>query len=163
MYDRSMQIFFGTDHGGFRLKEYLKHWLAEQSFSAEFEVVDLGAFTLDPDDSYVPFAQAVAKQVQQDAKEPESEPVSFGILLCRTGGGMSIAANRYDGVRAVVCRNRGDALHARAHNNANVVVLEGDRVSPVQAEEILQTFLTTPFEEGRHLARIRAIEYRKET
>ncbi len=156
--EKHMKIFLGADHGGFALKEYISQWLASQSY----EVVDYGALTHDPQDSYVPFAQAVAKRIAQDSGEPESEQSHFGILVCRSGGGMCIAANRYDGVRAVVCRNRADVLHAREHNNANILVLEGDRVTPVQTEEMIRAFCSTAFAGGRHTPRVRAIEYRKE-
>lgn len=158
-----MKIFFGADHGGFALKEYVKNWLSAQTNFFDGLIEDLGAFTLIPEDSYVPFARSVAELIQKDAGEPESEQKNFGILVCRSGGGMCIAANRYDRVRAVVCRNRADVLHAREHNNANILVLEGDRVTPVQAEEMVRVFLQTAFGEGRHLPRVRAIdEKRKE-
>lgn len=158
-----VKMYFGADHGGFALKEYVKNWLAQQSNVFDGEIEDLGALTHVPDDSYVPYARKVAELVQKDAGEPESEQRNFGILVCRSGGGMCIAANRYHNVRAVVCRNRADVIHAREHNNANILVLEGDRVTPVQAEEMVRVFLHTPFGEGRHLSRVRAIdEKRKE-
>lgn len=156
-------MFIGADHGGFALKEYIKNWLVAQTDVFDGQVEDLGALTLVPDDSYVPYARAVAELIQVEAGEPESEQKNFGILVCRSGGGMCIVANRYHKVRAVVCRNRADVLHAREHNNANILVLEGDRVTPVQAEEMVRVFLQTAFGEGRHLSRVRAIdEKRKE-
>jgi RpiB/LacA/LacB family sugar-phosphate isomerase len=154
-------MFIGADHGGFALKEYVKNWLVGQTNLFTGEIEDVGALTLDSTDSYVPYARAVAEFIQAGAGEPESEQENFGILVCRSGGGMCIAANRYNNVRAVVCRNRADVLHAREHNNANILVLEGDRVTPVQAEEMVRVFLQTAFGEGRHIPRVRAIEEKR--
>jgi RpiB/LacA/LacB family sugar-phosphate isomerase len=156
-------MYLGADHGGFALKEYVKNWLTVQTALFDGVIEDIGAQTLDPEDSYVPYAREVAQLIQKDSGEPESEQKNFGILVCRSGGGMCIAANRYERVRAVVCRNRADVIHSREHNNANILVLEGDRVTPVQAEEMVRVFLQTAFGEGRHVSRVRAIdEKRKE-
>lgn len=146
-------LFIGTDHGGFAIKQTLKPWLAELAG----QIDDLGAKTLDPDDDYPQFGRAVAEQVNSAAEPVEADPTVWGLLLCRSGAGMAIAANRFPSVRAVVCRSVEDARHAREHNNANVVVLEGDYVTDAEAKAIVQTFLGTKFGGGRHARRLRQI------
>lgn len=155
-----MHIFIGADHGGFLLKEELKKMLAEKSdqvFSHQPEVHDVGAFTHDPTDDYPQFGQAVAGKVAQSAPILDQDPENWGVLICRSGGGMAIAANRTPKIRAVVCRTIQDVDHARRHNNANVIVLEGDHIGPDAAWQCLQTFITTPFEGGRHTRRVQAL------
>src|SRR5690606_19425926 len=90
--------------------------------------------------------------------DPAHDPFTLGLLLCRTGGGMAIVANRFPFVRAVVCRTKDDVIHAREHNNANVLVLEGEYISVDEAKEFIRTFLATPFGEGRHTRRVVEIE-----
>lgn len=143
-----MTIYLGADHGGFSLKELLKGELMKQGYTVE----DCGAFTLDPADDYPVYAQAVAKKIL-------SNPASFGLLLCRSGAGMEIAANRFEGIRAVECRDADEAIHARQHNDANVVVLPADEIDEKKAEKIVKTFLETAFiQEERHVRRIEEIE-----
>ncbi len=150
-------VFLGADHGGFDLKESLRSWLCEHTELAE-SIIDDGAFELDADDSYVQYGAAVARDVSLEFLPPEEEPTVVGVLICRSGGGMTIVANRFAGVRAVVCRNEDDVNHARRHNNANVVVLEGDHLSSEQAQRLVQLFLQTPFDGGRHIERVQSIE-----
>lgn len=143
-----MTIYLGADHGGFSLKEFLKGELFKQGYTVE----DCGAFTLDPVDDYPVYAQTVAKKVL-------SNPGSFGLLLCRSGAGMEITANRYEGIRAVECRDADEAIHARQHNDANIVVLSADEIDKERAEKIVKTFLETAFNsEERHIRRIEEIE-----
>lgn len=150
-------VFLGADHGGYALKEALRVWLSEQPQLAE-SVIDDGAFDLDPSDDYVTFGAAVARDVSLELLPPEEEPTTFGVLACRSGGGMCIVANRFAGVRAVVCRNEDDVNHARRHNNANILVLEGDHISQEEAQKLTKLFLETPFDAGRHIERVQAIE-----
>jgi ribose 5-phosphate isomerase B len=143
-----MTVYLGADHGGFALKEHLKTWL----LSVDSKVEDCGAFSLDPADDYPQFAQVVAHKVLEHAG-------SFGVLLCRSGGGMEIAANRFEGVRAVQCLNTDEAKHAREHNDANVLVLPADELDEKTAERVTQTFISTQFSnEERHKKRIEMIE-----
>ncbi len=143
-----MTIYLGADHGGFPLKEFLKNELMKQGYIVE----DCGAFTLDPTDDYPVYAQEVARKVLAD-------PGSFGILLCRSGAGMEIAANRFKGIRAVECHNVNEAIHARQHNDANIVVLGADEIDGEKAERVVKTFLETAFnQEERHIRRIEEIE-----
>lgn len=142
-------IYIGSDHGGFALKETLAPWLVQFA-----PVQDLGAEELNEDDDYPVFAQRVAQAVMSATETPTTDPQHLGVLVCRTGVGMSMVANRFPHVRAAVCRNQEDARLARAHNNANVLILEGDRVELNEAKAIAQVFLSTQFEGGRHARRL---------
>lgn len=154
LYNGPMTIFLGADHGGFELKETLKQSLATK---AEHSVTDTGAFALNPTDNYPEFAVPVAQAVAEAAGMADVEPATWGVLICRSGGGMAIAANRLRKVRAVVCRTLEDVDHARRHNNANILVLEGDHVVPETALSLLQNFLNTPFDGGRHTQRVQSL------
>ncbi|KUK79423.1 MAG: Uncharacterized protein XD95_0407 [Microgenomates bacterium 39_7] len=141
-------IFIGADHGGFHLKEKLKKWLKEFAN----EIVDCGAFDLDPTDDYPLFAAKVAQNVV-------SEKNSLGILLCRSGGGMTIAANKIKGIRAVEVFSEKTAAHAREHNHANVITLGADYLNFDETKIIIKAFINSvPSEDERHLRRIKQIE-----
>lgn len=135
-------IAIASDHAGVALKEVLKDQLLALGMLPE----DLGAHSKDSVD-YPDYANQLAKWVlARDARR--------GILICGSGIGMSIAANRHKGIRAALCRNVEDASLARQHNNANVLCL-GERLTDTQAaKEILKVFLTTAFEGGRHETRV---------
>lgn len=141
-------VYLGSDHGGFTLKEKLKTWLAE--WGIEYE--DLGAIQLDPTDDYPDYAHAVAGRVIES-------PIHRGIVVCRSGGGMVIAANKTPGVRAVYLWDERSARHAREHNNANVAGLASDWVSEQDARKAIDIFLHTQFsEEPRHARRLAKLE-----
>jgi ribose 5-phosphate isomerase B len=141
-------IYLGADHGGFHLKETLKQWLTASGKQVE----DLGAHTLVPGDDYPQFAFAVAKKVSVD-------PQSTGILLCRSGAGMAIAANRMKGARAVNCINVDEVEHARRDNDANVLTLPADWLSAEDAKTLVDRWLSTSFSgDERHRRRISALE-----
>mgnify|MGYP000248983419 CR=1 FL=1 len=138
------KIYLGADHGGFELKEQLKSWLEEIRYSVE----DLGAFSYNPDDDYPEFASAVANKVATEGK-------AIGILICRSGGGMVITANKIYGIRAVELFDKKSAKHAREHNHANVITIGADWTDLNQAKEIITEFLNTePSQEERHLRRL---------
>jgi ribose 5-phosphate isomerase B len=140
-----MKIAIGSDHAGLSLKQAL---LAEGL--SEHEVVDVG--THDPTSTDYPiYAFKVARLVA-------SGEADFGVLVCGTGIGMAIAASQVPGVRAAVCTSEYMARMARAHNDANVLCLGGRVVGPGQAIAILEAFLKTKFEGGRHERRLRMIE-----
>jgi len=140
-------IYLGADHGGFELKELLKKWLISESF----EVKDMGAKHLDPQDDYPQYAAAVAKAV---AKQENA----CGILLCRSGGGMTIAANKISGIRAVELFDEKSAKHAREHNHANVITIGADWQDLSSAKNIITEFFNTaPSQDERHLRRIQQI------
>jgi ribose 5-phosphate isomerase B len=141
-----MTIYLGADHGGFPLKEKLKEWLTGQGLSVQ----DCGAFTLEPTDDYPDFAFAVTKKLANDL-----DPNSRGILLCRSGAGMVIAANRSAAIRAVQVNQVSEVQHAREHNDANVIGLAADSLNEDQAKELVTAFLQTEVSsDERHHRRI---------
>jgi ribose 5-phosphate isomerase B len=144
-------LYIGADHGGFELKTRLKPWLIE-TYGAQIQ--DMGALSPDPLDDYPQFVLPVA-QALSVADEPVSQdPTVWGILSCRSGLGATMVANRFRGVRAAVCSSAQQASLARAHNNANVLVLEGDSIDVMEAQSLVKLFLSTPFEGGRHIRRL---------
>ncbi|MEN8199096.1 MAG: ribose 5-phosphate isomerase B [Thermodesulfobacteriota bacterium] len=137
-----MKIAIGSDHGGFALKEVILPLLKELGH----EVDDVGCFAGDSVD-YPGFADIVSEKVGEGSAEK-------GILICGTGLGMSMAANKHQGIRAALCSDHYTARMSREHNDANVLCM-GERVTgPGVAEEIVRTWLATPFEGGRHQRRI---------
>ena len=140
-----MTIAIGTDHGGFELKTPLIRRLK----SARHQVKDLGTFSPEPCD-YPVIGAAVAAEVSKRRAQR-------GVLLCKSGGGMAIVANKFPGVRAVVCETPASARHAREHNDCNVLVLGAEGLKPPQAARILEAWLVTPFAGGRHARRVRQI------
>ncbi len=149
-----MKVFIGADHRGFTLKEHIK----EHLLSRGVEVGDGGAFSLDPQDDYPDFAYRVARAVVR-------EPGSFGILLCGSGMGMDVVANKVRGVRATVGYSRESVMHARAHDDINVLAIAADEVSPSQASAFVNLFLATAFDNAernrRRLAKVHAVEERE--
>lgn len=140
-------IYIGSDHAGFALKEILKPFLIEKGYS----VTDLGCFNEEACD-YPDLAGEVAEKVVEMQG-------SFGILLCGTGIGMAIAANRRKGIRAAHCLNEEMAEITRKHNNANVLALGGRTTEPELAKKIALKFLTTPFDgDERHVRRIEKMD-----
>jgi len=140
-----MKIAVGADHAGFRLKERLV-WSLE---SPDNEVEDLGTFSEDEVDY-----PEIAVEVAEAVKGGEAER---GVLICGTGIGMAIAANKIAGIRAATCNDLYTARMARAHNNANILAIGSRVVGPQLAEEIARTFMATVWEEGRHKPRIQKI------
>ena len=142
-----MRIAVGSDHAGFELKGKVAAWLKEMGH----EAVDAGPPSAEPCD-YPEYAYKVARSV----RERETER---GVLLCGSGIGMSMAANRIAGVRAALCTTEEMARLSRAHNDANVLVLSGRYQEEGEAKKILQAWLTESFEGGRHERRVRAIDF----
>jgi len=136
-------IAVASDHGGFELKNVL---IADLK-AAGVPVLDLGTMSTESVD-YPDYADALAKALAEGKARR-------GVLLCGTGIGMSMVANRHKGIRAAVCRDVTDARLARQHNDANVICLGGRTTGPEVARDCLRTFLTTEFEGGgRHTRRI---------
>lgn len=140
------KIPIGADHAGFALKERLVTELRKLGY----EPVDVGTHSPESTD-YPDFAHPVAHEV-------EAGEAKRGVLLCGTGLGMSYAANRHHGVRAAVAWTPEIAKLARAHNDANVLVLPARFVSEREGVDILKAWLDTPFEGGRHERRVQKIE-----
>ncbi len=139
-------IVVGSDHAGFALKEELKRHLRERGLAVE----DLGTHSEEPTD-YPLVAHALALAI-------ESGRAERGLLVCGTGLGVSMAANRHPGVRAAVAYDENTARLSRAHNDANVLALGGRSLEHRQARRILDVWLDTPFEGGRHARRVALIE-----
>jgi len=141
-----MQIFIASDHGGFRLKKILKEWL----LSLGLKIKDVGTSSEESVD-YPDFAHLLCKKIISTK--------SKGILICGTGIGMSIAANKIKGIRAALCNDTYSAKMSREHNNANVLCLGGRILGEEVAKEIVKVWLETPFsKESRHKRRIAKIE-----
>ena len=141
-------IYLGADHRGFELKERLKRLLVDEGF----EVTDLGNDHLDPNDDYVIFADKVAEAVMGD-------PKNQGILLCGSGAGADMVANKIDGIRSALVFDVPRARQAREHEDANVISLPADTLDEETAYQIVRAFLTTNFsEEERHKRRLKEIE-----
>lgn len=135
-----MKIFIATDHGALEQKNELAKYL----LASGHEVIDLGTHT--PDSCHYPeYATSLAREVVKHQ--------SFGILLCGSGIGVSVVANKFKGITAALCRTVDDARLSREHNNANVICF-GGRVSTVEDMKVMaETFLNTKFEGGRHETR----------
>ena len=141
-----MRIAIASDHAGFELKEHVKSQLA----AAGHDVVDVGPETDDSVD-YPTFAKPAARLVAEGDAER-------GVLVCGSGVGVSIVANKVPGVRAVNAHDPEEAQLARQHNDVNVVTLSGRRLSDEQADAIVSAFLSEDFEGGRHARRVAGIE-----
>jgi ribose 5-phosphate isomerase B len=140
------EILIAADHAGFEMKGKLEAELEKLGF----KVKDYGTNTAESTD-YADFAHPLAKDISEGKHKR-------GVLLCGTGLGMSYVANRYKGVRAAVSWSPEVAALARQHNDANVLVLPARQVNEQQAVDILNKWLTTPFEGGRHVRRVEKIE-----
>ncbi len=141
-----MRVAIASDHGGYRLKEFVRRLLEEM----EVEVLDFGTDSEESVD-YPFYAAKVARAVA-------SGEVDRGILCCGTGIGMSIVANRFPGVRAALCHDEYTARMSRLHNDANVLALGGRVLGEGVAAEIVRVWLETPFEGGRHERRLGKLE-----
>ncbi|MFA5878844.1 MAG: ribose 5-phosphate isomerase B [Candidatus Margulisiibacteriota bacterium] len=141
-------LFIAADHGGFELKEKLLSFFQENHVF--FKVIDLGICKSSSVD-YPDMAHQLVKRVLENSN-------NLGILICGTGIGMSIAANRFDGIRAALVYDDFTAKMAKAHNNANVLVLGGRITEFDVAKELINIWLTTEFEGGRHIPRLDKID-----
>lgn len=138
------KIFIITDHAAFHLKNFIIQNFTNFSFSDKYEIVDLGIFN----------EEAVDYPDQAKKLESYINEETAGILLCGSGIGMSIAANRYKHIRAALCANEEYAKLARLHNDANILVLGARMMTSTAALHIVEKFFTTDFEGGRHKRRI---------
>ena len=144
-----MKLYIGNDHAGWKLKMRIIAFL--QSSFTQFAIEDLGTNSHDISVDYPDYGIAVAKQVVQNQ--------GMGILICGSGIGISIAANRIKGARAALCTNPLMAQLAREHNDANILVMGERIISEKIALQCVQTFLTTEFAGGRHEVRIAKIDH----
>ena len=135
-------IYIASDHDGFETKNVIKKYLEGQHVPYQ----DVGPFELVKNDDYPDFASELCQKISDD---------DMGILVCDTGIGMSIAANRFKTIRAALCSSIFDAMRAREHNNANVLVIGAKVIDTPTRESILKVFFSTPFStEGRHKRRV---------
>ena len=137
-----MNISIGCDHGGFALKEYIRAYLEEQGHT----VTDVGCKSLESCD-YPDFGAAAARVVASGACER-------GIVICTTGIGISISANKVKGIRCALCGDAFSAEMTRRHNDANMLALGAGITGPNLAQKIVEVFLSTGFEGGRHARRV---------
>lgn len=145
---RYMIIYLGADHRGFPLKEVLKSFLSERGYTVQ----DLGAAQVNPTDDYVDYAKMVGEFVAQNNE-------AFGIVVCGSGVGVDMAANKIAGIRAGLGFSKEEIQAARADDNINVLALPADFVTEEQAKEITSVFLETPFKnEEKYTRRIEKLE-----
>ena len=140
-----MKIAIGNDHGGYELKNKIIN-----KFKDKFDFIDCGTDSNDSVD-YPDYANKVCKKILD-------KEVELGILICGTGIGISIAANRHKGIRAGLCVNSLMAKLTRKHNNANILCLGGRIIGEETAYDCVETFLNTEFEGGRHIKRIEKLD-----
>lgn len=142
-----MTVYIASDHAGFTLKKLIINDLNEKGYP----VIDMGTSSATESVDYPNFAHAVVDAL-------EMEPSAQGILICGTGIGMSIAANRFSHIRAALCHSDHDARAARQHNNANILCLGERTTDKDRALDFVHIFLTTPFDKGRHQQRLEKIK-----
>lgn len=146
MYSR---IALGSDHAGFELKEYIKEYL-QSITNHKLDINDWGCYSEERAD-YPDFAHKVASQISEGKAD-------LGILVCGSGNGISMAANKWSDIRCALCWNSEITEMARLHNNANILSLPGRYISKEEAIKCVDVFLNTEFEGGRHADRISKIK-----
>lgn len=142
VFDKSKPIAIGCDHAGFEYKTNLLKWLTDKGY----QVKDFGTFSVDSVD-YPDFAHPAAWSV-------ENGESCFGILMCGTANGVAMTANKHPHIRAAICWQNDVAVVSRQHNNANIICIPARFVSLVMAQQMIELFMATTFEGGRHLTRI---------
>ena len=141
-------LYIGADHGGFTLKEELKSYFDHK----EIKYVDVGAKKMNPDDDYTTVSEKVASQVSKNPAKHQ------GILICRSGQGVCVAANKFPNIEATLCWETAIAKASRYDDDSNILCLPADYISTELAEEICSVWLTTKFSfEERHIRRLEAI------
>lgn len=147
MRSKMQKLYIGADHGGFELKEKIKAYLSKKGIKFE----DLGSTEYDKTDDYPDYAILVAEKVSKNNGK--------GILLCRTGHGVCIVANKLNSVRAVTCRNKEEAVKSREHVDANLLCIPGDYLTLEEVQEIIGAWLNTNFSNAeRHIRRLGKIQ-----
>ena len=149
MFEKSETLALGCDHAGYELKEFLKVKLAESGYS----IRDFGTYSTSSMD-YPDVAHPLASAVNGGL-------FSTGILICGSGNGMAITANKYENIRAALCWSNELALLAKSHNNANMLCLPARFIQPEEALKATLTFLITDFEAGRHQTRLDKIALKR--
>jgi ribose 5-phosphate isomerase B len=145
-FNKELPVAIGCDHAGFEYKELIKQQLTELGWSVE----DKGTYSADSTD-YADYAHPVANMVTGGT-------AAFGVLICGSGNGICMTANKHAGIRAALCWNEELASLARQHNNANVICIPARFVDIDLAKKMVETFLSTTFEGGRHERRVEKID-----
>ena len=140
-----MKIALACDHAGYNFKELLKEYLLKKGK----KIKDFGCFSLESVD-YPDYAHQLAKSIEKKEND-------LGIQFCGTGNGINMSANKHQGIRAALCWNTHIAEQARLHNNANVLTMPARHLSWDEIKKIVDIFLTTDFEGGRHVSRVKKI------
>lgn len=144
-----MHIYLGADHRGFQLKNDVINWLASQ----QIPYTDFGATEFDAEDDFNDYAKKVAEAILRNQDEE-----SYGVLLCGSGQGMCMQANRYKGIRAAICHTSSEAFETRGHNNANILCISADNVKD-HFTEILDSFLDTkPLPDAKYQRRCKKLD-----
>ena len=144
-----MHIYLGADHRGFQLKDEILTWLQSQQIG----FTDFGADKYDGEDDYNDYAKKVAKAIISNNDDND-----FGILLCGSGQGMAMQANRFKGIRAAICHSAAEAIETRGHNNANVLCLSADENSQ-NYPEIINAFMSAQaIQKERYQRRCRKLD-----
>lgn len=141
-----MKVVLAADHGGFKLKEYVKEYLENEGY----DIIDIGTNSEESVD-YPLYGKKAGKMVA-------NKEADYGVIFCGTGIGISIAANKIKGIRAGLCHNVFTAKLTREHNDANILAIGGRIIGKELAIEMVKTFLNTEFEGGRHINRVNLIE-----
>ena len=137
------KIIIAADHGGFETKEMLKEYLTQ-------DIVDVGYYEFDPLSNFPPLVLDLVEEVKKNK--------CFGIIICGSGIGVSIAANRHKGIRAALCHSVEYAKMARQHNDANVLCLGGRYLGDIETKKIVDAFLNTDFLDGKYRVRMELID-----
>ena len=139
------KIFISSDHAGYEIKEFIKDLIIRSNIS----ITDLGPF-IDKSVDYPDFAKKIARNVS-------SKKTKVGILVCGSGTGMAMSANKFKKIRAAVCYNKASTSLSRKHNNANILALGSRLTKKSVALKLVNVFLGTKFEGGRHLRRVKKV------
>lgn len=146
-----MTIYIGADHNGYEVKQRLIDYL----ISLNHEVIDDGDLKLIAEDDFPLFASKVVEQLLSD----KNDPAARGILICGSGQGMCMAANRYKGIRASLCWNVNEAYSARNDDDSNILCLSSRQLKPAEMQRIVNVWLTTPFANApRFIRRIKQLD-----
>ena len=145
-----MHIYLGADHRGYNLKDELMNWLQARQIS----FTDFGAMDYDAEDDFNDYAKKVAMAIINNP-----DPNDFGILLCGSGQGMCMQANRFKGIRAAICLTPAEAIETRSHNNSNVLCLPADDIASNDVYDIINAFMDTqPLQDEKYQRRCRKLD-----
>ena len=145
-----MHIYLGADHRGYQLKDELMNWLQARQIS----FTDFGAMDYDAEDDFNDYAKKVATAIINNP-----DPNDFGILLCGSGQGMCMQANRFKGIRAAICLTPAEAIETRSHNNSNVLCLPADAIANNDVYDIINAFMDTqPLQDEKYQRRCRKLD-----